>query len=417
MSPSRVNGLSKPYAALQIATWVCFPVLILQFLFFVSPLLPLAASIPCTLLFFACTLATAYYGYKACIVDPIDRHLAKHLQETGEAMPSSQDAKPKGLLKLFYTTTSQIALPQEEEPMKYCWVCEISVAEHSMHCKYCNKCVSHFDHHCLWLNTCVGDTNYMYFYRILWSISAMLVVHIGIMLGLVIDIFTHGATEERADAWFNSDLSGVVLGVLIFFLVFDTICLSAAAQLLFFHVGLRRKNLTTYQFIVTDNARKRQERQTKKERQSKRVVAVAKASLEGETFLALRLKMGQHCCAPCDPLPDEEVLADVNGAIQDKSSAYVELHYDDDGNGGYSNTSSTSVTDLARSKAASLEEPSFSHNVDGAEAKLQDGKADKPPDDSNAQDEATDDPKKDVVDTQQAEPNNAGNERIQDSEV
>ena len=410
MTPRRVNGLSKPYAALQIATWICFPVLILQFLFFVSPILPLAASIPCTLLFFACALATLIYGYKACIVDPIDRHLAKHLQESGGAMTSTEDVKPKGLLKLFHVNNSQIALPQEEEPMKYCWVCEISVAEHSMHCKYCNKCVSHFDHHCLWLNTCVGDANYVYFYRILWFISAMLVVHIGIMLGLVIDIFAHGTTEKRAEAWFHVGLSGLVsAGVLIFFLIFDAICLSAAAQLLFFHVGLRRKNLTTYQFIVTDNARKRQQQQTKKERQSKRVAAVAKASLEGQHFLAFRLKMGQQCCAPCDPLPDEEVPDDMNGAIQGRSSAYAELPDGDDGNGGFSNTSSTSLTDLARSNAVSLEEPSFSHNMDGVEAKQEDGNADKPPDDSNAQDYAAEDLKKDVLDTLQAEHNNTEN--------
>jgi hypothetical protein len=241
------------------------------------------------------------------------------------------------------------------------------------------------------------------------------------MLGLVIDIFAHGTTEQRAEEWFHAGLSELVSGVLIFFLIFNAICLSATVQLLLFHIGLRRKNLTTYQFIVTDNARKRQERQTKEERQSKRVVAVAKARREGQTLLALRLQMGQHCCAQCDPLPDEEVPADVNGAIQDKSSAYAQLPDGDDANEGFSdemNTSSTSLTDLARSHAACLGESSSSHNVDGAETKQEDGNADKPPeDDSNAQDEATEDPKKDIVHTLQAEPNNTGNGRVQDPDV
>jgi DHHC palmitoyltransferase len=35
------------------------------------------------------------------------------------------------------------------EPMKQCWICDASVAEHSMHCKFCNKCVYGFDHHCI----------------------------------------------------------------------------------------------------------------------------------------------------------------------------------------------------------------------------------------------------------------------------
>jgi hypothetical protein len=40
-----------------------------------------------------------------------------------------------------------LSLPNE--PMKQCWICDASVAEHSMHCKFCNKCVYGFDHHCI----------------------------------------------------------------------------------------------------------------------------------------------------------------------------------------------------------------------------------------------------------------------------
>lgn len=39
--------------------------------------------------------------------------------------------------------------PLPTEPMKQCWICDASVAEHSMHCKFCNKCVYGFDHHCI----------------------------------------------------------------------------------------------------------------------------------------------------------------------------------------------------------------------------------------------------------------------------
>ena len=42
------------------------------------------------------------------------------------------------------------------EAMKQCWICDASVAEHSMHCKFCNKCVYGFDHHCIctWMCKC-----------------------------------------------------------------------------------------------------------------------------------------------------------------------------------------------------------------------------------------------------------------------
>jgi hypothetical protein len=44
---------------------------------------------------------------------------------------------------------SPLLLPLPNEPMKQCWICDASVAEHSMHCKFCNKCVYGFDHHCI----------------------------------------------------------------------------------------------------------------------------------------------------------------------------------------------------------------------------------------------------------------------------
>jgi hypothetical protein len=382
-----MNGFDKPYNSLQVATWVAFPVLMLQFLFFVSPILPLPASISCTLVFFACAFAAAYYGYNACIIDPMDHHLAKHLRETetGEVTVTA-DSKQKGLFRNFFhnnVPTPNTALPQEEEPLKYCWVCELSVAEHSMHCKYCNKCVAHFDHHCLWLNTCVGEANYEFFYNILWSTCAMLVVHFSIMLGLVVAIFTDGPTQQRADEWFSAGLSELVLGVLIFFIVFDVICISAAVQLLLFHIGLRRKGLTTYQFIVTDNARKRQDLQKKEERRSKRVVAVTKARREGHTVKAIRLQMGQYCCAPCDPLPSQEAPGDNgNGDTENTTTAYAVLEGGNDVNGVSSDEkmSSTSLRDLARTNATSLGGSSSSHN-EGVEVSQQDGN--EPPEDEN----------------------------------
>lgn len=187
------------------------------------------------------------------------------------------------------------------------------------------------------------------------------------MLGIVIDIFLGGSSEQRANDWFNANLSGLVAGIDIFFIVSNAISLSAVAQLLQFHIGLQRKNLTTYQFIVTDNARRREAFQHKEEQRSKRVVAVSKARQEGKRVLALRLEMGQFCCAVCDPLPDEEAPADAapNGVVAANTrgtSGYAELS--DGGDAGAASTdektSMTSERDPAHMNATSLGESSSS---------------------------------------------------------
>ena len=200
MPERRRNGFHKPFPMLQLCTWFYLPLLMLQFLFFVSPILPLAASIPCTLLFFVFAFACAYFTYMACITDPIDVHLAKHVRETEHTHDNVQEQGCTS--KLCYRGPSTTEPPPEEDT-KYCWVCETSVADHSMHCKYCNKCVSHFDHHCLWLNTCVGQANYGYFYKILWTTCFMLVVHTCCLMGIVIDIFVDAALRDRANDWWN----------------------------------------------------------------------------------------------------------------------------------------------------------------------------------------------------------------------
>jgi hypothetical protein len=130
--PRRVNGLSPPYTSTQISTWIFLPLLVIEFCVFVSPLLPLAASIPCTLVFGFFVITSTVYAYLAMKVDPKDPRLNHHTNTTTNAAA---------------TTTTSTWDP--EEPTKQCWICDIQVGEKSMHCKFCNKCVDHFDHHCM----------------------------------------------------------------------------------------------------------------------------------------------------------------------------------------------------------------------------------------------------------------------------
>jgi hypothetical protein len=144
------------------------------------------------------------------------------------------------------------------------------------------------------------------------SITAMLLVHGAIQLALVIDIFLgNGMSESKSEDWFQADARIAVVVVMCVFLLFDIVALSLIGQLLLFHTRLRREGLTTYQFIVRDNQRKREQNKKDRELMQKRLVAVAKAQEEGRTCDWLHLRAGGHlrkACGltSCDPLERDE---------------------------------------------------------------------------------------------------------------
>ena len=145
----RRNGLSRPYTTPQISAWAALLATVVEFLLVVSPLLPLAASIPVTVVFMFLVFGSLYYGAKAQVVDPIDRHLRVHFEQH----PPQDDPYPKaeGCFKCFEDAPKDPPAQSDSngEGTKQCWICDTQVAEHAMHCKFCNKCVSRFDHHCM----------------------------------------------------------------------------------------------------------------------------------------------------------------------------------------------------------------------------------------------------------------------------
>jgi hypothetical protein len=149
----RRNGFSTPYSVPQIAAWIALVLSLLEFILFVSPLMPLEISIPVTIYFVALIVGVVYFGSRTQLMDPIDLHLFNDLRALSQE-DSTNNASDyfhitgKCLPQLYQRLNPEItSLPEEE--MKQCWICETMVAEHSMHCKFCNKCVYHFDHHCM----------------------------------------------------------------------------------------------------------------------------------------------------------------------------------------------------------------------------------------------------------------------------
>uniref|UniRef100_A0A7S4KCH1 Palmitoyltransferase n=1 Tax=Odontella aurita TaxID=265563 RepID=A0A7S4KCH1_9STRA len=295
----RENGLQRPFNSMQIGTWVLLPTLLLQFLLFVSPVLPLAASIPCTLLFFLCAFVASYFAYLTCKTNPIDERLARHLRRQEEAKNgggAKDEAPPEN--------------EDESDETKFCWICQCSVCDHAMHCKFCDKCVSNFDHHCLWLNTCIGSPNYQFFFKTVVATFFFVLVHLGCLVGVVVPYFLQrakdppsGAMYDRMEGWFGAGSSEAVAGVNCFFLLISIISVSLLGQLMFFHMGLRKEGITTYAYIVRDNAKKREKTRQAAEAKSKRIVALRTAHEKGNSRAVCWLRLGElPCCVPCDPV-------------------------------------------------------------------------------------------------------------------
>jgi hypothetical protein len=156
------------------------------------------------------------------------------------------------------------------------------------------------------LNTCIGQANYPSFFRTMIYIFGMELAHFIIQIALIIDIFIEGPTKDRADDWFHAGTNEVVIAVLIFFLVFNSVSIFLIGQLLWFHSGLQRENLTTYKYIVRDHQRKRDKMRLEGEIMQLRHTEMAKAQQQGKKLTVLRLEMGDHCrqfgFVSCDPL-------------------------------------------------------------------------------------------------------------------
>jgi len=327
----RSNGFEKPLNPMQVGTWTLLPLLLLQFVFFASPTLPVAASIPCTIVIFACGFSAAYFAYWVCITDPIDWRLQRHLKEQEGATGDHDN-----------NTTYGDGV--QDNDTKFCWVCSIDVHKLSMHCKFCNKCVGTFDHHCHWLNTCVGEANYGYFFRAVGGTFSLVVLHGSILAGLVISFFVqYSITQngvdvssltilDRSNQWFNANAGVFVAIVNLAFLLVDVVCVILLGQLFLFHIKLQKEGITTYAYIVRDGQRKRLAAQQKMELERRRISALQQAEREGKVVRKWMLTaagcpyVGEHLRRPFDPLRVEsrskkEEQLDESSVEKDESNA------------------------------------------------------------------------------------------------
>jgi hypothetical protein len=254
----RVNGLERPWHEFQIATWVLFPLILVHYYAFLMHLLwrPVAVVIVLTILFSLFAIGTAVFAYYTLKIDPADDAVL-----CGEASSVSSNRTTAGTV--------------------HCYLCEKDVDNSSKHCRFCDKCIVRFDHHCKWLNTCIGMKNYAYFLGIVASVLLLSSESLGISIALVVEAFAypnnlmdrvhyHDFLKDRI----GSDLSlGALQGLLIASVVVLLGLVGMLVQLASFHVVLLSRGITTYDYIVSEQKRLRDNEnkrlQLKVERQQK----------------------------------------------------------------------------------------------------------------------------------------------------
>ena len=136
-------------------------------------------------------------------------------------------------------------LPSRPDAEKVCSICKVQVDETCKHCSYCDRCVAGFDHHCKWLNNCVGKRNYRYF---IGSLAALVPLLLVMLIGNAVAL---GELVENTDVDTLGQKGKTLCAALFGAVLFGTISgLIAVAQLLCFHLYLRKHQLTTFDYIT-----------------------------------------------------------------------------------------------------------------------------------------------------------------------
>jgi len=162
---------------------------------------------------------------------------------------------------------------------------------------------------------------------------------------VVLLLYSFLVDQDMADSWFNAGLTHFVQAVLLLFILFNCISVILIGQLLYFHMGLQRENLTTYQYIVNDHKKKREQMRLDEDLFNHRLSKIAEAYRDGKNLLAARLRIGRFCrevgCTVCDPLslpkprePDPEagfaaVLGDVSASVNREAAVRPNVRGDE----------------------------------------------------------------------------------------
>ncbi|KAJ0975899.1 hypothetical protein J5N97_017864 [Dioscorea zingiberensis] len=142
------------------------------------------------------------------------------------------------------------------EDALFCTLCNAEVRKFSKHCKSCDKCVDGFDHHCRWLNNCVGRRNYITFISLMVTSLIWLLFEFGIGITVLVLCFVNKTSTEKSiieklGHGFSHPLFATIVAICT---AISLLACAPLGELLFFHMILIKKGMTTYEYVVAMRA-------------------------------------------------------------------------------------------------------------------------------------------------------------------
>ncbi|KAE8297819.1 putative palmitoyltransferase ZDHHC1 [Larimichthys crocea] len=273
---SRTNGWSWPPHPFQLLAWLLYVYFALTGFGVFVPLLPahwIPAGYICTGVMFVCHLVV---HVMAVSIDPADYNV--------------RTKSDRGPVPVFDRSKHAHVIEN-----CHCYLCQVDVGPKSKHCSSCNKCVANFDHHCRWLNNCVGSRNYKLFLHSV--ISALLgVVLVLVVASYVFIEFFVDPSKLRTDkpfllrnetsVWFVflpvvpvRSTAAVIPGLAAVTIALGLLSCVLLCHLLCFHIYLMWNRLSTYEYIVRQRHRHRQDSRDSRKPVSVKEVAAPSVDL------------------------------------------------------------------------------------------------------------------------------------------
>lgn len=143
----------------------------------------------------------------------------------------------------------------EEQNQRFCSICESSVNLTSKHCVQCGRCTIGFDHHCKWVNNCIGEKNYLKFI-ILLVITELFYLFVLCNCGFFLKQVVNTEKVKLLGVWtFGKELIYAEIVIVMIAATFSVIVCIFNGYLIIFHIFIKVKGMTTFQFIMKKNTR------------------------------------------------------------------------------------------------------------------------------------------------------------------